>query len=61
MNVFVAGGTGAIGRYLVPLLAAAGHTVVALTRSADRAASLASMISKTASPGAPRWMMRRSI
>ncbi len=34
MKVFVAGGTGAIGRKLVPQLVAAGHDVVATTRSA---------------------------
>jgi nucleoside-diphosphate-sugar epimerase len=33
MNIFIAGGTGAIGRFLVPLLVNAGHKVVALTRS----------------------------
>jgi nucleoside-diphosphate-sugar epimerase len=33
MKVFVAGGTGAIGKQLVPRLAAAGHDVVATTRS----------------------------
>jgi nucleoside-diphosphate-sugar epimerase len=43
VNVFIAGGTGAIGRFLVPLLVRAGHRVVALTRSADRAAGLAQM------------------
>ncbi|HXU41965.1 MAG TPA: NAD(P)-dependent oxidoreductase [Burkholderiales bacterium] len=43
MNIFIAGGTGAIGRVLVPLLANAGHKVVALTRSADRASQLAQM------------------
>lgn len=32
MIVFVAGGTGAVGRLMVPLLAAAGHTVHVLTR-----------------------------
>jgi 2-alkyl-3-oxoalkanoate reductase len=36
MNIFIAGGTGAIGRFLVPLLVNEGHKVVALTRSADR-------------------------
>jgi 2-alkyl-3-oxoalkanoate reductase len=40
MKVFIAGGTGAIGRLLVPLLVNAGHQVVALTRSADRSAQL---------------------
>jgi nucleoside-diphosphate-sugar epimerase len=32
MNVFLAGGTGAIGRPLVPLLVKEGHKVVAMTR-----------------------------
>jgi nucleoside-diphosphate-sugar epimerase len=43
MNVFIAGGTGAIGRVLVPLLVNAGHKVVALTRSADRISQLEQM------------------
>ena len=43
MNIFIAGGTGAIGRVLVPLLVNAGHKVVALTRSADRTSQLAQM------------------
>jgi nucleoside-diphosphate-sugar epimerase len=43
MNIFIAGGTGAIGRVLVPLLVNAGHKVVALTRSADRASQLEEM------------------
>jgi nucleoside-diphosphate-sugar epimerase len=43
VNLFIAGGTGAIGRFLVPLLVNAGHKVVALTRSADRIAQLAQM------------------
>lgn len=40
MKVFVAGGTGAIGRPLIGGLLAKGHTVVALTRSTERASSL---------------------
>jgi nucleoside-diphosphate-sugar epimerase len=40
MNIFIAGGTGAIGRVIVPLLVRDGHKVVALARSADRAAQL---------------------
>lgn len=36
MKVFVAGATGAIGRRLVPQLAAAGHEVVGMTRSASK-------------------------
>lgn len=43
MNIFIAGGSGAIGRVLVPLLASAGHKVVALTRSANRASQLERM------------------
>jgi nucleoside-diphosphate-sugar epimerase len=37
MKVFVAGGTGAIGKPLIAQLVAAGHDVVATTRSAKRA------------------------
>ncbi len=33
MKVFVAGATGALGKQLVPMLAAAGHEVVGMTRS----------------------------
>jgi nucleoside-diphosphate-sugar epimerase len=40
MKVFVAGGTGAVGRQLVPQLLAAGHEVVASTRSESKAAQL---------------------
>lgn len=43
MNIFIAGGSGAIGRDLVPMLVAAGHSVVALTRSNDGAARLQAM------------------
>jgi len=43
MNIFIAGGTGAIGRVLVPLLTNAGHRVVALTRSEDRSSQLEQM------------------
>jgi 2-alkyl-3-oxoalkanoate reductase len=43
MNIFIAGGTGAIGRVLVPLLTNEGHKVIALTRSADRTSQLEQM------------------
>lgn len=35
MRVFVAGGTGVVGRRLVPLLVKSGHVVVATTRSSE--------------------------
>lgn len=40
MRVFVAGGTGVLGRYLVPRLVALGHQVGALVRSAEGAAQV---------------------
>lgn len=40
MKFFVAGGTGALGRPMVAQLLAKGHTVVALSRSADQAQTL---------------------
>src|SRR5262245_54998926 len=43
MNIFIAGGSGAIGRVLMPLHVTRGHKVVALTRAADRASLLEQM------------------
>ncbi len=43
MRVFVAGGTGVIGRRLVPQLVAQGHEVTATTTSADKLALLAQL------------------
>lgn len=40
MRIFVAGATGAIGRYTVPALIADGHQVTALARTADKAHTL---------------------
>jgi 2-alkyl-3-oxoalkanoate reductase len=40
MKVFVAGGSGAMGRRLVPQLVAAGYQVVAMTRDQDKASWL---------------------
>ena len=40
MKIFVAGGTGAIGRPLIAELLSKGHAVVALTRSAEKAQAL---------------------
>ena len=43
MRVFVAGATGAIGRQLVPRLAAAGHEVFGMTRSESKRAMLSGL------------------
>lgn len=40
MKIFVAGGTGVIGRPLITKLLAKGHTIVALTRSTQQAQAL---------------------
>ena len=40
MRVFVTGATGALGRYLVPGLVAAGHEVTATTRTQGKLAQL---------------------
>ena len=40
MKIFVAGGTGVIGRPLMAKLLANGHAVVALTRSSEQAPAL---------------------
>jgi 2-alkyl-3-oxoalkanoate reductase len=40
VKIFVAGATGVVGRRLLPLLMSAGHDVVGMSRSADRAADL---------------------
>jgi nucleoside-diphosphate-sugar epimerase len=48
MRVFVAGATGAVGRPLVQQLVGAGHEVVGMTRSADRARWLESVGARAA-------------
>ena len=40
MKIFIAGGTGAIGRPLIAELLAKGHSLVALTRSPEKAQAL---------------------
>lgn len=42
MRVFLAGASGAIGRYLVPMLCAEGHQVTAMTRSPEKLEALRS-------------------
>src|SRR4051812_23548428 len=41
MKVFVTGGTGAIGRFVIPALVGGGHEVAALARDDDKAGGLA--------------------
>ncbi len=43
MKVFLAGAGGTLGSRLTPLLVAAGHSVVGLTRSAERTEALAAL------------------
>jgi nucleoside-diphosphate-sugar epimerase len=43
LKIFIAGGSGAIGRQLVPMLVRQGHHVVALTRTPHGAARIAAM------------------
>jgi nucleoside-diphosphate-sugar epimerase len=43
MRIFVAGGTGVIGRRLVPLLIAAGHELVVMARTPERASAAAEL------------------
>ena len=43
MNIFIAGGSGAIGRQLVPMLVQQGHHVVAMTRTPLGAARIEAM------------------
>jgi nucleoside-diphosphate-sugar epimerase len=47
MKVFVAGGTGAIGRFLVPRLIDNGHDVVALVRAPEKAPILEAIGAKS--------------
>jgi nucleoside-diphosphate-sugar epimerase len=43
MRIFLAGGSGAIGRQLIPLLIAGGHRVVATTRRPGRQSQIAAL------------------
>lgn len=65
MKVFVAGGTGAIGRPLIAELRAKGHVVVALTRSPEEAQALAKQgiepaIADALDPDAIKAVVRRA-
>ncbi|MBW8821207.1 MAG: NAD(P)H-binding protein, partial [Streptomyces sp.] len=46
MRVFVAGGTGHSGSYIIPELIAAGHEVTGLARSDTAAAALSALGAK---------------
>lgn len=46
MKIFIAGASGAIGRFLVPMLKSEGHEVVGLTRAADKAQQIEQMGAK---------------
>jgi uncharacterized protein YbjT (DUF2867 family) len=48
MKVFVAGSTGAVGKFLVPQLIENGHEVVALVRTSEKAKTVAVMGAKAA-------------
>jgi NAD(P)H-binding len=48
MRVFLAGGTGIVGKHLVPLLVKNGHEVVALVRSAHKAKTVEDQGAKVA-------------
>src|SRR5262245_29559629 len=52
MRVFLAGATGAIGKFLVPLLIKSGHEVTALVRSDPKAKALQVMGARVALAGA---------
>jgi uncharacterized protein YbjT (DUF2867 family) len=46
MRVFVTGGTGHIGSYIIPELVAAGHEVTGLARSDESAATVSALGAK---------------
>ena len=48
MRIFVAGSTGAIGRFLVPLLVESGHEVVALVHNPDKVTVVEALGAKAA-------------
>ena len=44
MKIFLAGGTGAVGRRLIPRLVRGGHQVVATTRSREKTNGLIALV-----------------
>ncbi|HME87739.1 MAG TPA: NAD(P)-dependent oxidoreductase [Chthoniobacterales bacterium] len=65
MKIFVAGGTGAIGRPLIAELLAQGHALVALTRSSEKAQALAEQgiepaVADVFNPDAVKAVVRRA-
>ncbi len=58
MRVTVIGGTGILGRRVVPLLAAAGHEVVAPARTAAAAARLSGVPAPVGDPWDPHFLRR---
>jgi len=65
MRIFVAGGTGAIGRPLITKLLARGHAIIALTRSPERAKDVLKQgaepaIADAFDPDAVRAVIRRA-
>jgi len=65
MRIFVAGGTGAIGRPLIAKLLARGHAIIALTRSPERAKDVLKQgaepaIADVFDPDAVRAVIRRA-
>jgi nucleoside-diphosphate-sugar epimerase len=62
MRVFVAGGTGVIGRSLIPMLTAAGHQVTATTRSPGKAGQLRQLGAEpVVADGLERQALRRAV
>jgi nucleoside-diphosphate-sugar epimerase len=55
MKVLVAGATGALGKQLVPRLAAAGHEVTGMTRSESKRDALRAL------GAVPSWPTRSSL
>ena len=58
MRIFFAGASGVIGSRLVPLLVDAGHTVGAMTRSAEKAGRLAAIGTQPIVAQSVAWTMR---